>query len=420
MSFQQGLSGLSASSQNLDVIGNNVANANTYGAKQSRVNFADLYATSLSGGGNNGVGIGVSVASITQQFTQGNITTTNSPLDLAINGNGFFQVQASNGNTLFTRNGSFSENNNGFLVDNAGNKLLGYSADSTGNIVPGQPSPIQMPTSGINPQVTSAITLQANLDSSSAVTVPATGTIDFNNAATYNNATSQNVYDAKGQAVTLTYYFQKSATDTWNVYVTANGTTVATNASGNPAPITTITYPTNGGNPTSPAAPVPFSIPSVTLTNGGTSVAIPSVTFDVAQTTEYGSSFGVTNLTQNGYAPGQLTGVSVDSTGIILAKYSNGQSKAAGQLVLANFINPQGLIPQSDNNWSQSIASGAPILGTPSTGNFGVLQAGALESSNIDLTTELVNMISAQRAYQANAQTIKAEDQIMQTTVNLG
>lgn len=419
MSFQQGLSGLDVSSRNLEVIGNNVANANTFGAKASRANFADLYANSLSGGGSNNIGIGATIASVTQEFTQGDITSTNNPLDLAINGNGFFQVKATNGQVLYSRNGAITQDRNGYLINSQQSQLLGYVADSAGNIVPGTPVPIKLPTGGINPQATASIDLEGNLDSTAGVTLPAAGSIDFNDATTYNNATSQNVYDAKGQAVTITYYFQKAADDTWNVYATANGTTVATDASGNPAPITTLTYPTTGGVPSSPTAPVSFDVPSVTLTNGGNSVAMTGVQMDMTKLTEYGASFGVTNLTQDGYAPGQLTGVSVDGSGIIMANYSNGQSKPAGQIVLASFINPQGLQPEGGNQWAATYTSGDPVLGTPTTGNFGSLQSGALEASNVDLTNELVNMISAQRSYQANAQSIKAEDQVMQTTVNL-
>jgi len=416
MSFQQGLSGLNASSKNLEVIGNNVANANTYGAKSSRAEFSDMYASAISG---NNIGIGVNLQAVTQQFTQGNISTTTSPLDLAINGNGFFEV--SNGNqTLYTRNGQFQADKDGYLVTDAGLKLVGYPASTDGTIQPGAAVPLQLPTSGVAPNPTSKIDVDMNLDARKAVTLPAsTPQIDFSDATTYNDATSVTVFDAKGQDVALTYYFQKSATDTWNVYATANGTSVSVDASGNPLPVTTISFPSNGGTPTSPTGTVSIDIPSTTNAAGATTLAISGVALDLTGATQYGSTFGVTSMSQDGYAAGQLTSVSIEKDGIVTATYSNGQSKPAGQLELATFRNPQGLNPLGGNVWARSYASGDPTVGTPGSGNFGALQAGALEESNVDLTGELVDMITAQRVYQANAQTIKTQDQVLQTLVNL-
>ena len=249
----------------------------------------------------------------------------------------------------------------------------------------------------------------------------ATGTpqIDFTNAKTFNDASSVTVYDAKGQDVALTYYFQKSATDTWNVYATANGTSVKVDTAGNPLPVTSISYPANGGAPTSPTGAVSISIPSTTNSTGGTTLPITGVALDVTQSTQYGTGFGVTAMVQDGFAAGQLSSLSIEKTGIVMATYSNGQSKPAGQIELAAFRNPQGLNPMGGNLWSRSMASGDPTVGVPESGNLGVLQAGALEESNTDLTGELVNMITAQRIYQANAQTIKTQDQVLQTLVNL-
>ena len=228
MSFQQGLSGLNASSKNLEVIGNNVANANTFGAKASRAEFADMYATALNGGGAN-IGIGVNLAAVSQQFTQGNITTTGNPLDLAINGGGFFQLANSSGPVSYTRNGQFRVDREGFIVNNQRQQLMGFPADGTGVIQPGQARALQLPTGNITPNPTTEIRAELNLDSRVASTLPAAGpAIDLSDPKTYNNATTLTVYDAKGQDVALTYYFQKAATDQWNVYVTANGTPLAT------------------------------------------------------------------------------------------------------------------------------------------------------------------------------------------------
>ena len=416
MSFQQGLSGLNASSKNLEVIGNNVANANTIGAKGSRAEFGDMYAAAING---RSVGIGVNLQAVTQQFTQGNITTTSSPLDLAINGNGFFEV--SNGSqTLYTRNGQFEANKDGFLTNSAGLKLIGYPAAKDGTIQPGAAVPLQLPTAGVDPNVTSKNTIEMNLDARKAITLPAgTPQVDFTDAKTYNDATSVTVFDAKGQDVALTYYFQKSATDTWNVYATANGTSAKVDAGGKPLPITTINFPTNGGTPTAPLGPVAFDVPTTTNAAGATTLPITGIALNLTGATQFGSGFGVTSTSQDGYAAGLLTGVTVEKSGIVMATYSNGQSKPAGQLELATFRNPQGLSPLGGNLWARSFASGDPTVGAPSTGNIGALRAGALEESNTDLTGELVNMITAQRVYQANAQTIKTQDQVLQTLVNL-
>lgn len=416
MSFQQGLSGLNASSQNLDVIGNNVANANTIGAKESRAEFGDMYSSAIS---NTAVGIGVNVQAVTQQFTQGSITATGNPLDLAINGNGFFEV--SNGSqTLYTRNGQFQADKDGFIVTNTGLKLVGYPASSQGIIQPGAAVPLQLPTGNVSPHATSRNAIQMNLDSREKVTLPTvTPPIDFNDATTYNRATSVTVFDKQGQDVALTYYFQKSTTNNWNVYATADGTSVLADANGNPVPVTTIEYPDSGAKPTSPLLPITFDIPSTTNASGGTTLAIPGVSLDVTDSTQYGSTFGVTSMTQDGYAAGQLQSVAIEKSGIVTATYSNGQSKPAGQIEIANFRNCQALSPLGGNLWARSFASGDPIVGTPASGNLGKLQAGSLEASNTDLTSELVNMITAQRVYQANAQTVKTEDQIMQTLVNL-
>jgi flagellar hook protein FlgE len=418
MSFQQGLSGLNASSKNLEVIGNNVANANTIGAKSSRAEFGDMYASAING---TSIGIGVNLQAVTQQFTQGNITTTDSPLDLAINGNGFFEV--SNGSqTLYTRNGQFQADKDGYIANNAGLKLVGYPAAKDGTIQPGAAVPLQLPTGGVDPNPTSKVTIEMNLDARKATTLASpvpTPQVDFSDATTYNDATSVTVFDAKGQDVALTYYFQKSATDTWNVYATANGTSVNVDASGNPLPVTTIAFPPNGGTPTAPLGTVAMTIPSTTNAAGATTLSIPGVALDVTGATQFGSTFGVTSMAQDGYTAGQLTSVSIEKSGIVMATYSNGQSKPAGQLELATFRNPQGLSPLGGNLWARSYTSGDPTVGTPGTGNIGQLQAGALEESNTDLTGELVNMITAQRVYQANAQTIKTQDQVLQTLVNL-
>jgi len=424
MSFQQGLSGLNSTSKNLEVIGNNIANANTYGAKIARAEFADMYANALNGAGANSVGIGTSLAAVAQQFTQGNITTTGSSMDLAVNGAGFFQVTDGVSPTMYSRNGQFKVDREGFFVNDQKLQLMGYPADGSGVIQPGAAKPLQLPTAGIAPNPTSEIGLEMNLDSRAATTNPGAGVvpqIDFSDASTYNNATSLTVYDAKGQDVALTYYFQKTDTDQWNIFVTANGTPTAGTAD-DPQPLTNppITFAADGSAPTIDVSALPISIAGPLTNSDGASIVTPmDFTLSLEGATQYGSGFGVTNLSQDGYAPGQMSSITIEQDGIVMARYSNGQSKPAGQIELANFRNPQGLQPLGGNSWASTYASGDPVVGVPSEGNMGVLQSGALEESNIDLTGELVSMITAQRIYQANAQTIKTQDQVLQTLVNL-
>ena len=423
MSFQQGLSGLNASSKNLEVIGNNIANANTYGSKVARAEFASVYAASLNGAGSNQVGIGTTLQTVAQQFTQGNVSTTANPLDLAINGAGFFQVSDGASPVTYTRNGQFKLDREGFLVNNAQDKLLGYVADSNGVIQPGRAVPLQLPTGGIDPSATTRAAIELNLDARKAVTAPALPTlptIDFADAATYNDATSLTVYDNKGRDVALNLYFQKASlpagapantpNNTWNVYATADGVAVG----GTPAaPFTTVSFDGFGKSPTTVPAPATIAILATAQTTA------LNVDLDLSAATQFGSAYGITDQTQDGYSAGLLTKVAVEANGIVMAHYSNGQSKPAGQIEVANFRNPQGLQPLGDNTWAASYTSGDPVVGVPGNGSLGVLQAGALEESNIDLTGELVNMITAQRVYQANAQTIKAQDQLLQTLVNL-
>ena len=252
MSFQQGVSGLTAAGRNLDVIGNNVANASTIGAKASRAEFADVYARA-SGGSGTSLGLGVAVAAVAQQFSQGSITSTENPLDVAINGAGFFQVEDMNGTLNYTRNGQFRVDRDGYVSNAAGMKLVAIPEAFSDTQIPGKAAPLQLPTAGIEPKVTGKINLEINLDARSTLKLdPATGTamaVDFSDATTYNNSTSINVYDAKGQVVSMTYFFQKSAADSWNVYAAANGESVLVDGAGAPLPLTAMTFPADGSRP---------------------------------------------------------------------------------------------------------------------------------------------------------------------------
>lgn len=421
MSFQQGLSGLTATSKQLGVIGNNIANANTYGAKASRAQFSDVYAGMA--GGATPVGIGVELSSVSQQFTQGNISTTESPLDMAISGEGFFQL-GDRGTTVYSRDGEFQLDRNGNIVNSRGQQLMGYAATPDGTIIPSTMQPLSLPQGAMAPAATSKVALGMNLDSRGPVTQPAgSPAIDFSDPTTYNSATQATVYDVKGQQIGLTWYFQKTGADSWNVYAVANGRSIKDtvgDGSGDPQRVASLTFSSDGTKITSTTpAPVTIDVPSVSLGQGAMSEAITGLALDFKGSTQFGSAFAVSNLAQDGYAPGDMVSVNVDQAGIVSAKYSNNQTRAAGQVVLARFRNPQGLAPLGGNAWGVTVASGNPIGGVPGDAGYGALRSGALEESNVDVTAELVAMITTQRAYQANAQTIKTEDQVVQTLLNL-
>ncbi len=425
MGFQQGLSGLNAASKNLDTIGNNVSNSGTVGFKASQAQFADVYANSLTGAGGLQIGIGTQVSSVVQQFTQGNVTTSNNPLDLAINGKGFYRI-SDNGTIAYARNGQFQLDKNGFIVTSSGKNLTGYAANAAGVITPGSITNMQVTTANLPPSVTTTANIGVNLDSRASV-VTATP-FDPTVTTSYTTSTAMTVYDALGNAQTLGVYFAKTAANTWDVYgtvtnpagdVTILNATPATTPTGTPTAVTslgTLTFSASTGALASSTVTLP-AITSTMLGTGATAIAsfLPSFT----GSTQYGSTFGVSALTQNGYASGRTTGFGISADGILQARYSNGQSLNLGQVVLADFKNPQGLQPLGNNLWAETAASGQPIPGAPGTSSLGVLQSSAVEDSNVDLTQELVNMITAQRSYQANAQTIKTQDQVLQTLVNL-
>jgi flagellar hook protein FlgE len=406
MGFQQGLSGLNAAAKNLDVIGNNVANASTVGFKSFRAEFGDLYANSLAGAGTNNIGIGTVVSDVAADFSQGNTVTTSNPLDLAINGNGFFR-QSNNGTITYTRNGQFKLDEQGYVVGSSGARLQGYPVDATGGIVPAAPTDLRVSAADIPPQVSTETRAVLNLDSRKGALSSAA--FNINNTATYHNATSLSVYDSLGNAHTLTAYFVKTASNTWDVYGAGDGAQLGT------GPLGTLQFQSDGSlNVAASGLPLNVSVPV------GTGATAPlNFSLDFTGTTQFGSAFGVNELVQNGYQSGRLTGFNIGDNGTLLGRYSNGQSRAQGEIVLANFTNPQGLQHLGNNLLGETAASGQPLVGAPGTGALGVLQSGALEESNVDLTAELVDMITAQRFYQANAQTIRAQDTLLQTIVNL-
>ena len=409
MTFATGLSGLNTSSADIDVIGNNIANAMTVGFKASNAQFADVYANSLSGGGSGTIGLGSKVADVAQLFTQGNITATSNPLDVAINGKGFFRMDQ-NGAITYARNGQFHFDSQGFIVNDEQLKLTGYGVDANGNILPAAPTPIQISFSDVAPKTTSTFNLGMNFDATQSP--PATALFSPADPTSYNFTTSGNVFDTLGNSHTFTSYFVKTATaGQWQVYATVDGIAPSTvnlgAGAGNPA---VLNFNNTGQLTTAMplAASMPVSTGAVTPLN---------FTFDFSGSTQYGSAFGVNNLTQNGYTSGRLVGFNMSADGIIVGRYTNGQTRNLGQVVLADFRNAQGLRPLGNNQWAETADSGLPIVGAPDSGSLGVVQSSAVEDSNVDLTAELVNMITAQRIYQANAQTIKTQDALLQTLV---
>jgi flagellar hook protein FlgE len=514
MSFQQGLSGLNAAAKSLDVIGNNVANASTVGFKGSQAQFADVYANSLTGAGGNSAGIGTKVATIAQQFTQGNISSSNNSLDIAINGGGFFRTVI-NGTTQYARNGQFQLDKSGFIVNSQGAQLTGYQANTQGILSTGAPVPIVINTADLAPKVTQKTAAELNLDSRQLL--PTGGAFNPAVPTSYNSATSVNVFDTLGNSHVLQTFFVKTAPSTWDVYATNDGVEVtqlavaeaanaANSATATPADIvaaltaseTQATF--NAVNATAAAAALPVGTgaeiafqaaetrKAVVLTSqalaqtnalaaaiveSGSGIATASTTIAAAvaaagpvspvatlsftalgalddvstaaqpfilnlpiypatgglsplstelnftNTTQFGSNFSTNKITQDGYTAGRLSGFNTGSDGVILARYSNGQSNILAQVVLTNFANPNGLSPLGNNAWVETSTSGAPLVGVPNSGSLGVLQSSAVEDANVDLTAELVNLITAQRVYQANAQTIKTQDSVLQTLVNL-
>lgn len=402
MAFSQGLSGLNAASKALEVIGNNVSNANTVGFKQSRAEFADVFAASLSGAGATQIGIGTKISDVAQQFTQGNITATNNTLDVAINGAGFFRL-SNNGAVTYTRNGQFQMDKNGYIVTSDGKRLMGNSAD---NLNGSSPVEIQIDTSDLQPVASTKITGTLNLNSASANIDQTVTPFSSTDPTSYTNSTAITVYDNLGNSHNVQNYYVKTAANTWSVYTTVDGTDVT------PTPTPSMVFNAGSYDSTnSSVTPISF-----TPTTGG---ATMNISFDYSKSTQYGSSFSVNKLSQDGYNSGRIASFTIGDDGIIQGRYTNGQSKDLGRVILANFVNPNGLQSLGGNQWMASYESGDELIGAPGSSTLGVLQSSAVEDSNVDLTAELVNMITAQRVYQANAQTIKTQDQVMQTLVNL-
>jgi len=408
MSFRIALSGLAAAQATLDVTSNNIANANTTGFKQSRAEFTDVYATAFGSIGSLDTGAGVRLASVSSLFTQGNIDFTGNALDLAVNGEGFFTL-SDGGSNVYSRNGAFSVNRDGYVVNVTGQRLQAYPAlDPQGNnFSTASLGDLQLVASDAAPQPSQQADISLNLQADS--TELGAGAIDIADPATYNYSTSVTTYDSLGQSHTSSMYFRKvdTASRTWDVRMVTDGDDTQTTT------VNTLTFDQQGL--LTSGQPVNFG--SYSPGNGAASM---NVDVDFTGTSQYGSAFSVNSLFQDGFSTGRLSGLNIDESGVVQARFSNGQTSALGKVALANFANPQGLTPLGDSSWGDSFSAGDRRLGEPGAGNFGFLQSGALENSNVEITEELVNLITAQRSFQANAQVISAADSITQTIINIG
>ncbi len=402
MPFRTALSGLNAASAELRVIGNNVANAGTTGFKESRAEFADIFATSNLGVTSNAIGTGVRVSSVSQQFTQGNIGFTDNNLDLAISGQGFF-IMNDNGVNAYTRAGALGIDRNGFVVNSQQQQLTIFQADANGSIT-GATGPLQLDRSDIAPSATTTVDVQANLDASAGIPTAAFSPSD---ASSYNNSTSLTIFDSLGSPHLSTMYFRKTADNTWDAFQFVDGAQVNTGAPLGESITFDNTGTITGGSPT-----------SMTFTPSGGAAPL-TLSVDYNNTSQYGSPFSVNALVQDGFATGRLSGIDISDTGVITSRFTNGQSRTLGQIAVATFNNSQGLRQLGDTSWAETFDSGAPLVGSPGTGSSGLIESGALEDSNVDLTEELVNMITAQRNFQANAQVITTADTITQTIINI-
>ncbi|MBL4911277.1 MAG: flagellar hook protein FlgE [Alteromonadaceae bacterium] len=461
MSFNVALSGLNAAQKDLDVTSNNIANVNTTGFKESRAEFVDVYASSLLSSGKTKVGDGALTSDVAQQFHQGSIKFTNNSLDLAITGNGFFATRPdiTSLETSFTRAGEFKLNSNNFIVNSQGEHLLGFDVNidgSSSSVSLSTAKPIRIPTSSGAPQKTSTVDIRMNLPAGDSYITGAPGTFDQKDPLTYNSSTSVTVFDSLGESHVMTYYFIKanpttnpnewiiaSAIDNKMVAVAGDLATPANN-SGN-------TVGTTAGSPLAPAGiqgarlvfdssgdftsiqpaagitTVALGSPGAgVLTNGSdqTQKIIIDFNLDPAgpnpnEPTQFASNFEVTSLEQDGLPVGRLTGIDIGPDGLVLASFSNGTSQPLSRIALVNFANNQGLTQVGGSSWKASILSGEPLAGEAGSGTYGTINSSALEQSNVNLTSELIDLISAQRNFQANSRALEVENTLNQNILQI-
>lgn len=447
MSFNIALSGLNASQKDLDTTANNISNVKTTGFKQSRAEFSDVYATSIFNAGNTKVGDGVLTSQVAQQFSQGTLDFTDNSLDMAISGNGFFATTDGLGSRdmTYTRSGAFKLNDDKFIVDNQGNYLQGYQVDrnsgSTSSVALATTQPIRIPDVAGAPQSTDNVFTAFNVDARRSPIDGAANPFDPNTPSTYHSSTSATIYDSLGESHTLSTYYVKRADNTWNVYATFDGQEIDLSPTGGGTPATETSV--NGyaglelgflgnGEPDIGATQTTFDPGSIDLSgagpdgdyldNGADAQTIQFNFQDLTGTTtptQFASDFEVTNLDQDGSTVGRLTNVDIGKDGLIAATYSNGDVQYLGQVALVRFANEQGLTQIGGTKWRESIDSGEPLSGEANSGTFGSIEASALENSNVNLTKELVDLISAQRNFQANSRSLEVNNTLNQTILQI-
>jgi flagellar hook protein FlgE len=458
MSFNIALSGLNAAQKDLDVSSNNIANVNTIGFKESRAEFVDVYAASLLASGKTKVGDGVLTADVAQQFSQGSIQFTNNALDLAITGNGFFATVPELGSleTSYTRAGQFKLNSDNFVVNSQGGNLLGFPVNpdgSSASVSLSTAEPIRVPTSSGAPTKTSEVDVRMNLPAGDSYIAGAPGNFDPNDPLTFNNSTSVTIFDSLGDSHVMTYFFIKDDPSTrpnnWVMFAAVDGNPINLEDPNGDA----ITDGRVGGNVSGPLSPTGFigarlefnpsgdfisQTPTLAdggiittdftgyLPNGADDSQTVQIDFNLDPTapnpnepTQFASNFEVTALNQDGLAVGRLTGIDIGTDGLVRATYSNGTSQPLSRIAMVNFANEQGLTQIGNTGWKESIISGEPLAGEAGSGTFGTINSSALEQSNVNLTTELIDLISAQRNFQANSRALEVDNQLNQTILQI-
>lgn len=451
MSFNNALSGINAAQKDLNVTANNIANVNTTGFKESRAEFADVYANSIFVNAKTQVGNGVATGAVAQQFHQGALQFTNNALDLAIQGNGFFVTSdgLTNLDRSYTRSGAFKLNENSYMVSNSGGYLQGYeiNADGTPKAVSiNATKPIQIPDRAGEPVQTSKIEASFNLPSTASPLAAGNSAADASkfdpkDSSTYSSSTSVVVYDSLGEPHTITQYFTKEADPAdptkaavptaWRMYLYEGdkpidivGGTATTMATGlNQAPLSArVTFDASGKmvTPTTPAVIKTEQLGAAgagIITNGADGTQ--DIEIKLGTVTQYASPFEVNKLTQDGSTVGRLTKVEITADGIVSATYSNATTVKVAMVAMAKFANSQGLTQVGDTSWRQSLLSGDALPGTPNSGTFGSIKSSALEQSNVDLTTELVDLITAQRNFQANSRSLEVNSSLQQNILQI-
>jgi flagellar hook protein FlgE len=404
MAFNIALSGINAASADLEVTANNIANTGTTGFKGSRGEFAELYNAAGPNLSSAQIGSGVRLTNVAQQFTAGSVETTNNSLDFAISGEGFFTLRDAKG-LSYTRAGAFRQDSNGFVTNASGQHLQVFPANVNGTFDTSTMHDLQMITSQNAAKATGSVQMALNLPSDATRPVPAFSPTD---ALSYNQSTPFTAYDSLGATHSGTVYFVKDAApNVWNANLYVDGVSTG--------PSQQLTFNSSGGLVAPPNGQLSF--PAVSVSPGADPLKL---TVNMSKATQFGNDYVASSITQDGYPTGTLSSIDVSHEGVVQAKYSNGQTTALGQLAMARFTNQQGLRQLDNTNWAASYDSGTPVMGAAGNGIFGGVQAGALEASNTsDLTAQLVNMIKAQRNYQANAQVISTDDKLTQTIINI-